>query len=135
MAGGLKSTSPEVFPVFPSNPSVSSQTLVNKEKRLKDFLPEFLQPSVEVSALYGLSFVCRSFLLYCFVVYLLYCQVHVVCCRYVFRFVLRFGQFLFSVESRHRFIDGVTWNGDIAQFFVFRQLGDITSCSGTCQSA
>ena len=31
--------------------------------------------------------------------------------------------------------DGNLTFGDIAQFFVFRQLGDITSCSGTCQSA
>ena len=45
---------------FLSNPSASSQTPVNKEKRLKDFLPETLQSDVEVSAFYHKSeIVCR----------------------------------------------------------------------------
>ena len=39
MAGGLKSISPGVSLVFPSNPSAPSQTPVNKEKAAEGFPP------------------------------------------------------------------------------------------------
>ena len=50
-------------------------------------------------------------------------------------FVCRFGQLLLAVAPRHRFVDGVVRDGDVAQLLLFYQPGDVSCRRGALQHA